>query len=73
MAIAGGACSAYRVQVRDRQIHVQSTTILRDLCAKPDDAMVALSRGEVVTVAGSDIAEVRRRLDIVLGRESVYR
>ena len=73
MAIAGGACSAYQVQVRDRQVHVKSTTMLRDLCVKVDDALPALSRGEIVTVAGSDMVELRRRLDIALGRESVYR
>lgn len=72
MAIAGGACSAYQVQVRDRQVHVKSTTMLRDLCVKVDDALLALSRGEIVTVAGGDMVELRRRLDIALGQE-VYR
>lgn len=73
MAIAGGACSAYRVQVFDRQVLVNSTTTLRSECVAIEPALQRLSRGEIVTVAGSDMAELRRRLDIVLGRESVYR
>ena len=68
MAVAGGACAAYRVQVRDRQIDVQGTTTLRSMCTAVEEAMLRLSRGEVVTVAGSDMAEVRRRIDLVLGR-----
>jgi len=63
MAVAGGACAAYRVQVRDRQIHVQSTTTLRSMCTAVEEAMLRLSRGEVVTVAGSDMAEIRERVD----------
>jgi hypothetical protein len=63
MAIAGGACAAYRVQVRDRQIDVQSTTTLRSMCTAVEEAILRLSRGEVVTVAGSDMAEIRRRVD----------
>ncbi len=63
MAIAGGACSAYRVQVRDRQIYVQSTTALRSMCTPVEEAMLRLSRGELVTVAGSDVVEVRRRVE----------
>jgi hypothetical protein len=68
MAVAGGACAAYRVQVRDRQIDVQGTTTLRSMCTAVEEAMLRLSRGEVVTVAGSDMAEIRRRIDLVLGR-----
>jgi hypothetical protein len=63
MAIAGGACAAYRVQVLDRQIYVQSATTLRSMCMAPEEAMLRLSRGEVVTVAGSDMVEIRRRVD----------
>lgn len=69
MAIAGGACSAYRVNVRDRQIHVQSTTTLRSMCIGVEEAMIKLSRGEVVTVAGADMAELRRQIDLALERE----
>lgn len=64
MAIAGGACSAYQVQVRDRQLQVvRSTTTLRAMCTGVEEAMLRLSRGEAVTVAGSDVVEVRRRVD----------
>jgi hypothetical protein len=54
--------------VRDRQIDVQGTTTLRSMCTAVEEAMLRLSRGEVVTVAGSDMAEIRRRIDLVLGR-----
>lgn len=66
MAIAGGACSAFRVQVSDRQIYVQGTTALRSMCVAVEEAMLRLSRGEQVLVAGSDMVEIRRRVDVEL-------
>lgn len=70
MAIAGGACSAYQVRVQDRQLQVvRSTTSLRSMCTGVEEAMLRLSRGEMVTVAGSDITELRRQVDLAIGRE----
>jgi hypothetical protein len=64
MAIAGGACSAYSVRydVDTKWLHVRSTTCLRSECTQIDDAEAKLRHGETVTVAGSDMAEVRRRM-----------
>jgi hypothetical protein len=69
MAIAGNACSAYRLQVRDGELCVlNSTTVQRSLCAGVEDALIGLARGEVALVAGADVAEVRRRVGIALGK-----
>ena len=63
MAVAGGATKAYDCQVRDGALHiVRDRTTLRDLCTKPEDAIEALARGQVVIVAGSDIAALRAAL-----------
>lgn len=62
MAIAGGATSAYRCQVVDGTLEASSTTTLRSECTAVDDAFVRLGRGERVVVAGSDMAELRKRL-----------
>ena len=62
MAVSGGACSAYRCQVQDGQLVATPTTSLRTLCVAPTDALEPLSRGEWVTVAGSDVAALRRLL-----------
>lgn len=70
MAIAGGACSAYQVRVRERQLQVvRSTTSLRSMCTGVEEAMIRLSRGETVTVAGSEMAELRRQVDLAIGKE----
>lgn len=70
MAVAGGACSAYQVRVQDRQLQVvRSTTSLRSMCTGVEEAMLRLGRGEMVTVAGSDITELRRQVDLAIGRE----
>ena len=67
MAIAGGACSAYRCWVIAGELFVSATTRLRTDCATVDDAIQRLSRGEAVTVAGADMPALRR----VLAREGV--
>ena len=70
MAIAGGACSAYQVRVQDRQLQVvRSTTSLRSMCTGVEEAMLRLSRGETVTVAGSEMVELRRQVELAIGRE----
>lgn len=65
MAIAGGACSAYWVRYDNQQrwLHVRSTTTLRSECTPVDEAVQRLLLGEQVTVAGSDMVEVRRRMN----------
>ncbi|MBK7424287.1 MAG: hypothetical protein IPJ48_15080 [Propionivibrio sp.] len=39
------------------------TTMLRSLCTSTSAALALLASGERVTVAGSDMAELRRMLD----------
>jgi len=62
MAIAGGATTAYRCQVVDGMLETRNTTTMRSECMNVDAAIVGLGRGEQVTVAGSDMAELSRRL-----------
>lgn len=62
MAIAGGACSAYRCRVIDGELIVVATTTLRTLCVEPQDAVDVLSRGEWALLAGGDMAELRTLL-----------
>lgn len=62
MAVAGGVCMAYQCQVNAGELVTRSTSMLRTYCATVDDALDRLSRGEAVTVAGSDMAALRRRL-----------
>ena len=62
MAIAGGACTAYRCHVQDNMLYSERTTTLKTLCAGPAEALPRLGCGESVIVAGSDMAELRRLL-----------
>lgn len=64
MAIAGGACSAYWVRwdAHQRWLYVRSTTALRSECPAVEEAVARLRAGEQVTVAGSDMAAVRRAM-----------
>jgi len=62
MAAGGGATSAYMCQVHAYQLVIQPTTTLRTECAKLDQALAALARGEEVTVAGADMAELQMHL-----------
>lgn len=64
MAVTGGATTAYRCQVQDGELVMQSLMIGRKQCVEPADAIPLLGRGEWVTVAGSDMAELRRRLGV---------
>ena len=64
MAVAGGATSAYKCQVQDGELVIRSATALRNECSSPEEAIPRLGRGEWVTVAGSDMAELRRRLGV---------
>jgi len=62
MAIAGGATTAYKCQVIGGQLSAVPTTTLRTECVEPEDALPRLATGERVTVAGSDMAALRRLL-----------
>jgi hypothetical protein len=44
------------------ELVTRNTSMLRTYCAAVDDALARLSRGEEVTVAGSDMAALRNRL-----------
>lgn len=67
MAVAGGATTAYMCRVIGGELLVYRTTTLRSECATVDDAVQRLARCETVTVAGGDMAELRRRLAAELG------
>lgn len=62
MAAGGGATTAYICVVQAYKLEVTPTTKLRTQCVKVADAFEALQRGETVTVAGSDMAQLRQRL-----------
>lgn len=62
MAIAGGACSAYKCQIFDNQLVARPTTALRTNCATPQQALPLLARGEWVVIAGGDMVEMRQLL-----------
>ena len=59
MAVAGGACSAYRMWLDDVRLCMCQTMTMRDLCDKPDAAIHIIRKGGVATVAGSDVDTVR--------------
>jgi len=59
--------TAYMMQIQAGELCViRSTTTLRDQCDRIDDALLHLSRGEIVTIAGSDVAELRQRVEIAI-------
>ena len=62
MATGGGATSAYKCQVHAYELVIQPTTTLRMQCARLDQALAALARGEQVTVAGADMAALQMHL-----------
>ncbi len=65
MAVAGGACSAYRCSVMEDRLYCASTTTLRSLCVGVADAVERLGRGETVIVQGSDMQALRAELESV--------
>ncbi len=62
MAISGSATTAYECTVQEYRLITTPTTRLRTDCATVSDAHERLERGETVTVAGSDMAQLRQRL-----------
>jgi hypothetical protein len=59
MAIAGGATTAYKCKLENGSLVVAPTTKLRSECKSPQEALPLLTAGEEVTVAGSDMHELR--------------
>lgn len=63
MAAGGSVTTAYTCRVIDEiKLTTQHTPRLRTECATVDDAAQRLLRGESVTVAGSDMRQLRSRL-----------
>ena len=60
MAVSGSATSAYRVWFNGLTLATLPTTTLSTLCVPPSAAISMLAAGDTVTVAGSDMAELRR-------------
>lgn len=63
MAVTGGATTAYRCWVQDSILCVSGSLMVgRKSCLSVEDALLPLSRGEIVTVAGSDMVVLRSAL-----------
>lgn len=62
MAVSGSVTTAYRCQVQEYRLTTVHDPKLRSECATVDDAIQRLERGEAVTVAGSDMGQLRSRL-----------
>lgn len=62
MAAGGSATTAYECRVQADKLETKPTTKLRTDCATVDHAYEVLSRGETVTVAGSDMMRLRSKL-----------
>ena len=59
MAVAGGACSAYRFSIVRHALECQGTTALRSRCLSPAEAAAQLAQGFPVVVAGTDAIAFR--------------
>jgi hypothetical protein len=62
MAVAGGITTAYKCQVSEYRLHVQSTSYPKAECANIEAAIQMLQAGESCIVAGGDVAKLRQRL-----------
>ena len=58
MAVAGGACSAYRLSMKDGQLMTKATSYMRSECHTPAQAIGLLAQGKEAIVAGSDMAAI---------------
>lgn len=63
MAIAGGMTQAWKCKMQEYQLTATQTTYPKADCTKVEPALAQLQAGETVIVAGSDIAQLRQRLD----------
>ena len=62
MAQAGGETTAFECKVQADRLETKQTTKPRTDCATVDHAYEVLSRGETITVAGSDMMRLRSKL-----------
>ena len=62
MAVAGGITTAYKCQVSEYRLHVQSTSYPKAECANIEAAIQMLQAGESCIVASADIPALRQRL-----------
>ncbi len=62
MAVSGGATGAFRCQVQGNELTLTGTTTLRQLCVPVEQAVLALSKGEMVTVQATEMAKLREAL-----------
>lgn len=62
MAQGGSVTTAYKCTVQAYKLETEATSRLRTDCATVPDAVERLERGETVTVAGSDMMQLRSRL-----------
>jgi hypothetical protein len=60
MAVSGSATSAYRVRYNGLTLSTMPTTTQNSMCTPPSAAVGLLAAGDTVTIAGSDMAELRR-------------
>jgi len=64
MAIAGGATTAYKCVLTGKLLHRAPVGMIqRSQCAEPKQAVELLRRGEMVTIAGSDVVKVEQMLE----------
>lgn len=72
MAVSGSATSAYKVWVYEGEtrLYTVPTTTLSTLCTPPHVAVGMIADGVGATVAGSDMAELRRLWDERQGVEA---
>jgi len=62
MAVAGSVVHAYRCWLEDGKLRMIPTSMLRDMCEKPEIAILMINQGLVATVAGSDVDAVRMQV-----------
>lgn len=62
MAVAGGITTAYKCQVSEYRLEVQSTSYPKAECKSIEAACAILERGESCIVASADIPALRQRL-----------
>lgn len=70
MAIAGGATTAYYVQMRGGVLAIDKTTTAGSLCMTLDEAERAVRDGKRALVAGSDAYALRVRLTTRLSEQT---
>lgn len=62
MAIAGGMTTAYWCRLVDGRMSIERTTYPTQMCAKVEDAIAAMERGERCTVSSADMPDLHARM-----------